>query len=84
MFYKHHSSFAFQLFFLYFGLNLRHKWMPDIHCGKQTKLSKTIGVPIKHRKGEIISSQTVPLGLCYVYRLDLSGIRFLLRYLTIY
>ena len=22
--------------------------MPDIHCGKQTKLPKTIGVPIRH------------------------------------
>ena len=22
--------------------------MPDIHCGKQTKLSKTMGFPIRH------------------------------------
>ena len=43
-------------FYLYFGLNLRQKWMPDIHCGKQTKLSKTMGSPLD-TMGEIISSQ---------------------------
>ena len=39
---------AFKLFYLYFSLNLRHKWLPDIHCGKQTKLSENTGVPIRH------------------------------------
>ena len=36
------------VFFLsqYISLNLRHKWMPDIHCVKQTKLSKTMGSPL--------------------------------------
>ena len=36
------------VFLQYFNLNLRHKWMSDIHCGKQTKLSKTKGVPISY------------------------------------
>ena len=30
--------------------------MPDILCGKQTKLSKTVGSPL-HTMGEIISSR---------------------------
>ena len=30
--------------------------MPDIHCGKQTKLSKTMGSQLD-KMGEIISSQ---------------------------
>ena len=42
--------------FLYFGLNLRHIWMPDIHCGKQIKLSKTMGSQLD-TMGEIISSR---------------------------
>ena len=37
----------FNLFFLHFSLNLRHKCMPYIHSGKQTKLSKTSGVQIR-------------------------------------
>ena len=44
------------VFFLYFSLNFRHNWMPDIHCGKQTKLSKTMVSPLD-TMGEIISSQ---------------------------
>ena len=36
------------VFLQYFNLNLRHKWMSDIHCGKQTKLSKTEGIPISY------------------------------------
>ena len=40
--------FRISIVFLYFGLNLRHKWMQDTHCGKQPKLSKTTGVPIIH------------------------------------
>ena len=32
--------------------------MPDIHCGKQTKLSKAMGVPIRHNGRN--NSFTVP------------------------
>ena len=35
--------FRISIVFLHLLLNLRHKWMLDIHSGKQTKLSKTMG-----------------------------------------
>ena len=43
-FFSHFNCF----FFLYFGLNLKHKAIPDIHFCKQTKLSKTMVVPIRY------------------------------------
>ena len=43
-FFSHFNCF----YLLYVALNLRHKCVSDIHCGKQTKLSKTTGVPIRH------------------------------------
>ena len=49
------------VFFLYFSLNLRHKWMPNILCGMQTKLSRTMGVPIRYNGRN--DKFTVPLCL---------------------
>ena len=47
-------AFQFVVVFLLFSLNGRRKWMPSILCGKQTKLSKTMGLDTM---GEIISSR---------------------------
>ena len=48
--------FSYFNYFLYLSLNLKRKWMPHIHCGKQPKLSKAIGVPLD-TMGEMISSR---------------------------
>ena len=46
--------------------------MPDTHCGKQSKLSKTLGSPL-YTMGKIISSQC-PRKANAVYLLSNSGI----------